>query len=69
MACLSRQHNDTNILALAGRRTDAQTAAAIVQGWLATPFEGGRHELRLDKIRQWENKICHGDVHPSTASE
>jgi ribose 5-phosphate isomerase B len=58
MACLSRTHNDTNLLALAGRRTDEKTAAAIVKGWLATAFEGGRHEQRLDKIRQWEQKIC-----------
>lgn len=57
MACLSRGHNDTNILALAGRRTDAKKAAAIIAVWLATPFEGGRHQKRLDKIRQWEQKI------------
>jgi ribose 5-phosphate isomerase B len=58
MACLSRRHNDTNVLALAGRRTDEKMAAAIVKGWLATAFEGGRHQQRLDKIRQWEQKIC-----------
>jgi len=62
MACLSRVHNDTNILALAGRRTDAAQAAAIMRGWLATAFEGGRHEQRLDKIRQWEQKICHKEL-------
>ncbi len=60
MACLSRTHNDTNILALAGRRTDGKMAVAILKGWLATPFEGGRHQQRLDKIRQWEEKITGG---------
>jgi ribose 5-phosphate isomerase B len=58
MACLSRMHNDTNMLALAGRRTDEKTAAAIVNGWLTTAFEGGRHQQRLDKIGAWEQKIC-----------
>lgn len=58
MAALSRRHNDTNILALAGRRTDEKKAAAILQTWLATAFEGGRHQLRLDKIGQWEQKLC-----------
>jgi ribose 5-phosphate isomerase B len=68
MACLSRTHNDTNILALAGRRTDGKMAVAILKGWLATAFEGGRHQQRLNKIRQWEEKICQGDLHPSTGS-
>jgi ribose 5-phosphate isomerase B len=68
MACLSRRHNNTNILALAGRRTDVKQATAILQGWLDTAFEGGRHEQRLDKIRQWEEKICQGDFHPSEGS-
>jgi ribose 5-phosphate isomerase B len=68
MACLSRTHNDTNILALAGRRTDENKAVAILKGWLATPFEGGRHQQRLDKIRQWEEKICQGNLLPSTGS-
>lgn len=58
MACLSRTHNDTNILVLAGRRIDEKMAVAILKGWLATAFEGGRHQQRLDKIRQWEQKIC-----------
>jgi ribose 5-phosphate isomerase B len=53
-ARLSRQHNDANILVLAGRKTDTPTARAITQVWLATPFEGGRHQKRLDKIREAE---------------
>ena len=68
MACLSRKHNDTNILTLAGRRTDLKKAQAILQDWLATSFDGGRHQQRLAKISEWEQKICPGDFHPSTGS-
>ena len=60
MACLSRKHNDTNILVLAGRRTAEKDAELILKSWLTTAFEGGRHEQRIDKIRQWEEKICQG---------
>jgi ribose 5-phosphate isomerase B len=49
-ARLSRLHNDANILVLAGRKTDPETAFRMVRTWLATPFEGGRHQRRLDKI-------------------
>jgi ribose 5-phosphate isomerase B len=59
-ARLSRMHNDANILVLAGRKTDAETARGIVRVWLATPFEGGRHQKRLEKIEgmnsQWRGK-------------
>lgn len=53
-ARLGRAHNDTNVLALAGRRTAKDEARKIVQTWLETPFEGNRHERRLDKIREME---------------
>jgi len=56
-ARLSRMHNDSNILVLAGRKTDTGTARAITQVWLATPFEGGRHQKRLDKIREAERGL------------
>ncbi len=55
-ARLSRMHNDANILVLAGRRTDLKEAVAIVTVWLETPFEGGRHARRLDKIRNIEEE-------------
>ena len=57
-ARLSRRHNDSNVLVLAGRRTDPDTAARIVRAWLETPFEGGRHRKRLDKIRKLEQRLC-----------
>ncbi len=47
---LSRRHNDANILVLAGRTTDAETARSIIDVWLDTDFEGGRHRKRLNKI-------------------
>ena len=56
-ARLSRQHNDSNILVLAGRKTEAAAAERIIKTWLETPFEGGRHQKRLDKIRELEQKL------------
>jgi RpiB/LacA/LacB family sugar-phosphate isomerase len=56
-ARLGRLHNDTNILVLAGRRTDADTAKTIIGTWLSTAFEGGRHQRRLDKITDEETKL------------
>jgi ribose 5-phosphate isomerase B len=49
-ARLSRQHNDANVLALGGRIVGFGLADEIVTLWLATPFEGGRHQRRLDQI-------------------
>jgi len=57
-ARLSRQHNDSNILVLAGRKTEAAAAERIIKTWMETPFEGGRHQKRLDKIRELEQKLC-----------
>jgi len=55
-ARMSRMHNDANILVLAGRRTDVETATAIVKVWSNTEFEGGRHKRRLDKIKNIEEE-------------
>ena len=49
-AALARQHNDANVLALAGDRTEPAVAWEIVQTWLETPFEGGRHSVRVQEI-------------------
>lgn len=48
LARLSRQHNDANILVLAGRMLGETMALETVDAWLNTPFEGGRHQKRLD---------------------
>ena len=50
VARLSRQH--ANVLALGARLTTPTQALAVVQAWLATPFEGGRHARRVDKLSQ-----------------
>ncbi|MBL9154501.1 MAG: ribose 5-phosphate isomerase B [Verrucomicrobiales bacterium] len=48
-AIQTRQHNDSNVLCLSGKKTGTDTAIAIVDAWLATDFEGGRHERRVKK--------------------
>jgi len=47
---LARQHNDANMLSLGQRLLDLETALAIVECWLITPFDGGRHLRRIKKI-------------------
>lgn len=47
-AAMSRRHNDANILVMGGRVIGDILALEIVQTWLATPYEGGRHQRRLD---------------------
>jgi ribose 5-phosphate isomerase B len=54
-AMQSRRHLDANILVLGGRVTGKGLAEEIVRAWLDTPFEGGRHQKRIDKITAWEN--------------
>ncbi|MEN8158628.1 MAG: serine hydroxymethyltransferase [Myxococcota bacterium] len=49
-AALARQHNDANMLALSADRTAPETAWKIVETWLTTPFEGGRHAVRVAEI-------------------
>jgi len=56
-ARMSRLHNNTNILVLAGRRTDVRMARNIMDIWLNTVFEGERHQLRLDKISEVEKHL------------
>ncbi len=58
-AAQSRRHNDANVLVLAGYMTGKGLAGQIVKTWLSTPFEGGRHERRIEKIRRLEHD-CHG---------
>jgi len=50
IARLARQHNDANVLALPGRFINNEEAIEIVKTFLDTPFEGGRHQRRIDKI-------------------
>ena len=50
IAALARQHNDANIVALPARFISEQEALEIVETFLGTAFEGGRHQHRIDKI-------------------
>jgi ribose 5-phosphate isomerase B len=47
---LAREHNDANVLTLGARVIEPDAAMRIVDRWLATPFSGGRHQRRVDKI-------------------
>lgn len=49
-AVMSRRHNDSNILVLGGRLIGDALAVQLVDTWLDTQFEGGRHQRRLDKM-------------------
>lgn len=50
MAQLTKQHNNANVLALGGRTTAPELALQIVDAWLDTEFEGGRHERRTNML-------------------
>ncbi|MEZ6132186.1 MAG: ribose 5-phosphate isomerase B [Planctomycetaceae bacterium] len=52
-ARLARQHNDANMISIGQRMVDWPTARSIVDNWLATPFEGGRHVARIQSIDDW----------------
>lgn len=54
---MSRLHNDANLLILPGRVIDKEKAKEIVRIWFTTPFEGGRHQRRLDKIKAIERRL------------
>lgn len=57
-AVLTREHNDSNVLALGAGVTDMDTILAIADAWLATAFSGGeRHARRIRKISNYENGI------------
>lgn len=53
-ARMSRAHNDANILCMGGRVVGPGLAIEILETWLRTPFEGGRHARRVEKIRALE---------------
>ena len=53
-AKLSRQHNDANVLCLAGNDFDEANYREVVTAWLTTDFEGGRHARRVGKVSEIE---------------
>lgn len=60
-ARLARQHNDANVLALGGRIVNSSMAIEMVQTFLTTPFAGGRHSQRVEKISliEAEERVKH----------
>lgn len=56
----TREHNNTNVLAMGERVIGSGLALDIVKIWLETEFQGGRHERRVDKITQIEEKHAGG---------
>jgi len=72
-ARMSRLHNDANILVLGGRVIEKDVALLMVEVWLNTGFEGGRHKRRLEKIKRIEEGLYNncldriGDIHDGTS--
>jgi ribose 5-phosphate isomerase B len=61
-ARMSKEHNNANVIVMGGRVLKPEQACSMVQTWLETAFEGGRHQGRLDKISQIEQKIRDGEL-------
>jgi len=58
MAEMAKRHNNANVLILGARHTDYALSMKIIRKWLESPFEGGRHQNRLDKISLLETGEC-----------
>jgi ribose 5-phosphate isomerase B len=58
LASISRSHNDVNVACFGARVQTAQDVKALLEIWLRTPFDAGRHALRLDKVRRIEQPGC-----------
>jgi ribose 5-phosphate isomerase B len=54
MARMARLHNNANVITLAGRHITSEQSDRILEAFLGTGFEGGRHQLRVDKISALE---------------
>lgn len=52
---LSRRHNDLNVLCLSGDLLSSRSTERLVEIWMSTEFEGGRHQRRVEKIRELED--------------
>lgn len=62
MAQMAKEHNNANILVLGGRVLSNELAVKMVDAWLDTAYEGGRHQRRLDKIAQVEDAVRAGKI-------
>ena len=61
-ARLSREHNDANVLSMGGRIVATGLADEILAVWLETPFDGGRHQRRIDQIADSSDELRGQDV-------
>ena len=68
IAELARRHNDANVLALPARFVSEDEALQILKTWLETPFDGGRHERRVEKIERGAMETRSGHSAPARAS-
>lgn len=64
MGKMTRAHNDSNVLCLGGKITGVYEACDILEAWLKTPYEGGRHDISLDLIRRAEAAMQNGALWP-----
>jgi len=64
----SREHNDSNVLTLGGRLLTRTQAEEVLRVWLGTPFGGGRHQARVDKITKIEQRYSTWTARNSTNS-
>lgn len=62
MAQMAKEHNNANVLVLGGRVLSVDLAKKMVNVWLDAVFEGGRHQLRLDKIARLEAAVRAGEL-------
>jgi ribose 5-phosphate isomerase B len=65
---LSRRHNDTNVLCLSGDALSDSLMDRVVKLWIETPFEGGRHARRIERIAEIEREAMHA-AQPHGVSE
>ncbi len=65
-ARLARAHNDANVLAIGQRIVGPAVTRDLVREWLETPFEGGRHERRLEKLAALEARLVDRNNRPSS---
>jgi ribose 5-phosphate isomerase B len=61
LARMTRAHNDSNILCMGGKTTGEAEALDILDQWLTTKFEGGRHNISLSMIAEAEQSMCFGE--------
>ncbi len=62
MARMAKEHNNANILVLGGRVLSMELATKMVKVWLDAAYEGGRHQVRLDKISRVEAAVRSGEL-------